>query len=198
MGHNRQILSPEELLAAAVAPYPEVRVSDLTGFAQRMRPVRYAPQEPLFQPGDVCTEVVLAAHGLVRAYYIHDAREVNLRFLGPPNVATAFGSLITGAPASEWVAAVTEVVGYRVSLEVDPNRRTLAQERLFRILAEQHYLSMDRRLRMIQSKSGKERYAYFCRVMDPRIVAGMPAYHVASYLGLAPETLSRIKAQLER
>ena len=66
-------------------------------------------------------------------------------------------------------------------------------EALRRILAEGHYLSMERRLRMLQGKSAPERYAYFLEHMEPEIVRGMPGYHVASYLGVTPESLSRVR-----
>ena len=189
-------MTPESLLAAAVAPFPEVDAEKLGTLVGAMRPVRYAPGRALFREGEVCREIVLIGEGLVRSYYVHEHREVNLRFLAAPNVATAMQSLITGEPANEWVEAVTEVRGYRAEIQTDPTQRDRTEERLARILAEQHYLSMDRRLRMLQSKSGRERYQMFRAVMDPRIVRGMPGYHVASYLGLAPETLSRVRAQL--
>ena len=34
--------------------------------------------------------------------------------------------------------------------------------------------------------------------MEPEIIAGTPAYQVASYLGITPESLSRVKADLEK
>jgi CRP-like cAMP-binding protein len=62
-----------------------------------------------------------------------------------------------------------------------------------RILAEQHYLSMEQRLRMLQHRHVRERYAFYRAQMDESIVNAMPDFHVASYLGVAPETLSRAK-----
>jgi hypothetical protein len=66
---------------------------------------------------------------------------------------------------------------------------------VFNTIVFEHYLSLERRLRMIQLKRAKQRYAYFCQVMPTEIVQGMPNFHIASYLGITPEALSRIKSK---
>jgi len=120
---------------------------------------------------------------------------VNLRFLCAPTVVVALSSFIRGTPAEETVEAVTEVEGFRSRLaDFEDEHPGVLAERMRRVLAEQHYLSMERRLRMLQWKSAAERYEYFVQHMEPDIVQGMPGYHVASYLGVAPESLSRVRA----
>jgi CRP-like cAMP-binding protein len=182
-------------VAALVAPHLLLSAEEQALLAPYRRPVRYAPGEAIFREGAVCREVVVLAGGLVRAYYHHESREVNLRFLNAPSVVVALASFIRGTPAEETLEAVTEVEGFRSRLAdfQDDHPGELA-ERMRRVLAEQHYLSMERRLRMLQWKSAAERYEYFVQHMEPDIVQGMPGYHVASYLGVAPESLSRVRA----
>jgi hypothetical protein len=69
----------------------------------------------------------------------------------------------------------------------------LTSIKAFNYTALEHYLSLERRLKMIQHKRAKDRYDYFCQMMPKEIVSAMPNFHVASYLGLTPEALSRIK-----
>lgn len=59
---------------------------------------------------------MLLSEGLVRAYYLHELREVNLRLLCAPAVVVAMGSFITSLPAGQTVEAVTAVSGYRARL----------------------------------------------------------------------------------
>ena len=75
----------------------------------------------------------------------------------------------------------------------DAGLEPLALERCRRLMAEQHYLSMERRLRMLQHKSAAERWQAFRAAMPERIVHETPGYHVASYLGITPESLSRVR-----
>jgi len=159
-----------------------------------LRPYRAAQGATLFRAGDVSRHVLLISRGLVRVYYLHEDREVNLRLLCAPSAVVAFKSFITGAPADETVEALDVVEGVMVRLadfcEAHPGETA---EQLRRVLAEQHYLAMERRLRNLQWKSARERWSYFVQHMEPDIVAGVPGFHVASYLGVRPESLSRVR-----
>jgi CRP-like cAMP-binding protein len=57
---------------------------------------------------------------------------------------------------------------------------------------------MERRLIMLHHKSLEQRYCYFLDVMDDEIVENTPMHSVASYLGVTPESFSRMKRHLER
>ncbi len=182
-------------VASLIAPHLVLSVEEQILLGPYRRAVRYAAGEVIFREGSVCREVVVLSAGLVRAYYHHDAREVNLRLLCAPSVVVALSSFIRQTPAEETVEAVTEVAGFRSRLaDFAEDHPGALSERIRRVLAEQHYLSMERRLRMLQWKSAAERYAYFVEHMEPDIVRGMPGYHIASYLGVAPESLSRVRA----
>lgn len=182
-------------LVEYLAPYVEISVAEANDLAPYLRPVRYERGATIFAQGEVCRDLLILGRGIARAYYLHDSREVNLRLLCPPGALTSFASLATGEPAREVVAAVTDVEGFRARIvDYEEAQPGLLVQRLRRVLAEQHYLAMERRLRTVQWKSAAERYAYFREHMEHDIVTQTPNYHIASYLGVAPESLSRVKA----
>ncbi|MCB9600059.1 MAG: Crp/Fnr family transcriptional regulator [Sandaracinus sp.] len=185
-------VDPRALLLVVTKPHVSLSAAEIDALATSLRIERWPAGGVIFRAGETCRELVLVASGLVRAYELEaKGRDVNLRFLAAPNLATALTSLITGEPAREWVEAVTPVVGLRA--RVADLERAPKGDRLLRVLAEQHYVSMERRLRMLQITSAADRYRFYREQLDPAIVAGMPDYHVASYLGVTPETLSRAK-----
>ena len=172
-------------------PLGETQAAEL----QRLsRPARVARGEHLFRPDEVCRRLYFMARGLVRSYYLFDDKEVNLRLICDGSAVLPLTSLITQRPAQEHIQCLADCEGWWLSLEdmLHP-RRAAAWEPLRRVLAERHYLSMERRLLTIQYKSASQRWQYFKRTMEPRIVAETPAVHIASYLGVTPESLSRIK-----
>lgn len=176
--------------------YIQLSAAELTTLAPFITPITFEAGETIFPPGICCRDLIILERGLVRVYYLHEAREVNLRLICAPAVATALSSLISGDPAEEWVEAVSDVRGYRLRLlDFEAEHPGELRERMRRTLAEQHYLSMERRLRTLQWKSAEERYAYFVQHMEPDIVQRMPGYHVASYLGVTPESLSRVRGK---
>ena len=183
-----------DVLQQLLAPHMELSQDQARVVAASLRPVRFAAGERMYERGERCADAVVLTQGLARAYYIHGGKEINLRLLCAPAVAIAMSSVITGEPSTEWVEAITDVQGFRTDVRgLSASGQELLAERLMRILAEQHYLALERRLHMLQSKSVAERYAFFCEHMPPDIVARTPGYHIASYLAVTPETLSRVR-----
>jgi CRP-like cAMP-binding protein len=70
-----------------------------------------------------------------------------------------------------------------------------ALERYFRQLFQRAYVSLQQRLSSTISQNAEERYRLL--VSDfPQIAARIPLIYIASYLGITPESLSRIRKQL--
>lgn len=168
--------------------------AERTALAPYLRPVRHPAGTVLVREGDPCRDVLVMTEGLARCFYEHCGREVNLRLLCAPAAVVALGSYVRQEPANETIEAVEPVVGLRLRLrDFAESHPGVLAERIGRVLAERHYLSMERRLRTLQWKSARERYDYFCAHVEPAIVQRMPLYHVASYLGVTPESLSRVR-----
>lgn len=158
-------------------------------------PQQYARGDHVYLEGKPVERVFLMREGLARVYYVHDDREVNLRLLADASVLVPLAALITGTPAQESIQALADTDGWFIPLRAleRGDRQEFLLERCRRLLAEQHYLSMERRLRMLQHKSAEERWLAFRAWMPERIVRETPGYHVASYLGITPESLSRVR-----
>jgi CRP-like cAMP-binding protein len=187
-------------LLAQLAPWIARHLQKGAGETARMRPfLRPAALDEgaiLHREGEISREMFLVTRGLARVFYVHEHREVNLRLLSAPAAAIALASFIEGTPAKETIQTLTPVEGVwfrlRDYLDAFPDE---GSERLRRVLAERHYLAMERRLRTLQWKSARERYAYFVAHMERDIVERVPLLHIASYLGVRPESLSRVRRE---
>jgi CRP-like cAMP-binding protein len=68
-------------------------------------------------------------------------------------------------------------------------------DRYFRILMQNAYINMQYRLATTNSKEAEQRYLEF-KDRFPRFVQRIPQYLIASYLGITPQSLSRIRQKL--
>jgi CRP-like cAMP-binding protein len=68
-------------------------------------------------------------------------------------------------------------------------------ERLFRLLQEANYIATHNRINEALSSSAEERYIKFTKTY-PKLLELVPQNQIASYLGITPQSLSRIRKEL--
>lgn len=68
-------------------------------------------------------------------------------------------------------------------------------ERMGRLLAEQAFIELENRTLNLQKFSGKDRYLDLMQ-RKPKVLEKIPQYYIASYLGIQPQSLSRIRKEI--
>lgn len=152
----------------------------------------------LVLPGAPLHHLYFVSQGLLRFYYIDaDGREWNKSFVEEGSLAGAFSSYVLGLPAPYAIEALepTTVLAARWSevaslYEADP-----VFDRLGRRFAEWLLVRKELRERAFLELDATERYQAFLSA-NPSLAARLPAYQIASYLGITEVALSRIKGKL--
>lgn len=126
--------------------------------------------------------------GLARSFYLKNDTDITSRFLRENELIIHL--------ANENVELIEDS-----SLIVIPNELLSNLQKKYpelnlvmRVLAEHNYISSEERSYSMRMKSARERYEGLLRT-DPQIFLRVPLKHIASYLGMKPETLSRIRSQ---
>lgn len=168
-------------------------VDAMQEFLKSAQVVKFQKNDIIFGIEKPCDKVFFFNTGVVRCYRIIDDIEVNFRLLVQPNVAVQYASFITGEKPGEYIACVSSCQGlfirklhFKKLFEKYPELLGLQLE-----LANSHYLSMEQRVNMLHLKTVKERYLFFKKQIPADYIKKIPAYHIASYLGVTPESLSR-------
>lgn len=157
---------------------------------------RFHKKELLHPIGHTCKEIYYIEKGLARVYYIKDGAEVTESFAFNNNIITRPESLFTGHPSKKGIQVLedSEIVILNADnlFHLFDEHRDL--ERLFRKLCETALVKAHQRIESIQFCSAYERYNKLISE-DPDIIQKVPLKHVASFLGVTPVSLSRIRAK---
>lgn len=156
-------------------------------------------QEPakriIFSPGKVNRQLLFLKEGLLRAYRLVEGQEYTHYFLIEGWFATDYQSYLTEQKSELYLEALTPVRYY----EFDKSKLSALYqqhhelERLGRIIAEQAYLKTVERLINFQTLPLKERYGRLIG-SHPELFQQVPQKMIASYLGVAEQSLSRVKS----
>ncbi|KQR72628.1 Crp/Fnr family transcriptional regulator [Pedobacter sp. Leaf176] len=152
----------------------------------------------LLQEGEICKNLVFVSKGLLRTYNIDEKGIEHMSIFGWEGWwLSDFNSFLSGEPAVFNIDAIEESELLMLSRK-DYEALTLAvpiMDRYFRILYQNSLVTKERRLMSTITHSAEERYLELS-ASNPKIIERIPQNLIASYLGIAPETLSRIKKNL--
>ena len=154
----------------------------------------------VLQAGEVASDAFFLARGCLRVYVI-DARgrEHVVQFLPEQWWWSDGASLTTGVPSQYFVQAIEDSELLRIDGRSHQRLldRVPAFAATFQAGIQRHNAAKDARIVTALSATAAERFAAFLATY-PSIAQRVPQYMIASYFGLTPETLSRLRARAAR
>lgn len=191
-------VDPHPALAAAAAYIRTLVDPDEEGLRRLMDrcTVRTVPRRHyLSRSGDSIDEVYYIHEGLVRVVLVDPGGTEHTSHLAYEGLLFAeYTAYLTSTPAAYELQALedtTVVAMPRAAIEWG-YAHMRGGERLGRLVAEQYFIYLDRRVRGLLTVPPQERYAELTRIF-PGVHARVPQHMLASYLGITPEYLSRMK-----
>lgn len=167
-------------------------------FRQQLVEHQFKAKSLVVREGMIAQQVYFIQSGLMRTYYLEDGKETNTYFSCDGALISVFSSFITQEKSVEYLEALEDSQVYSLSYTAlyALYEKCPKFERFGRILAEKNYLCILDRTLLMQTKTAKQRYVDFIANTPQKLVQGLPLYHIASFLGIAPESLSRIRREL--
>jgi CRP-like cAMP-binding protein len=148
--------------------------------------------------GDVCKHVTFVVAGCLKMYAIDQAgKEHNLEFAAENDWISELSGFYAEKPGSVYIEAVEPTIILQVS-RADLIYLYTHYPKLnstFRIITERKYIDLQNRVLQNISATAEERYIDFVNRF-PSLAARLPNTQVASYLGITPEFLSKIRSEL--
>jgi len=157
-------------------------------------------QEFWSQPGRPVTHFGIVLEGLVRHFYVDaKGRESVKAFRGPGEFSAPYAEIILRKPSRTFIQALapTRLLAFEVEGFEALAADSLELQRLARRFVELHFVGKEQREYEFLQLSAEQRYAQFC-AERPEHLSHIPQHQVASYIGITPVALSRIRARLAR
>lgn len=163
-----------------------------------LTPRTFKRGEFLTKEGEINRYTNYIVSGATRVYYIDQAGQEHVIQLGMKNWWTSdFSSFITQTKGILYTEALekTEVLSFSYEHLQEVYRQVPAMERFFRLLIQKAYAAFQRRVLESLSMDAEQRYLAF-RDMYPDMDQHLSQKHIASYLGMSAEFLSKIKKRI--
>ncbi len=153
------------------------------------------------QEGAICQYIGFVQTGVLRIFSTVNGKEMvsYFSFERRNPVLSAYHSFIDQVPSIETIQALEDST--LLVLHYDHLQKLYEEkpvfERLGRLLIEQMYVLAKTRIYDLQHKTATERYVELLEKY-PQITNRIAHHHIASYLGIAPESLSRLRKKLQQ
>lgn len=188
----------EEVILSAVSKYIELSEKEKGYFVSLLEFKKIKAKTILLQAGTICRHSSFVVKGCLRGYTVDNSGfEHILSFAAKGWWIADLFSLLSQQPGMLNIEAMTDS---ELLLLSKKNQEQLYVnvpkfERFFRILTENSLVSNQQRLIDNLSLTASERYLKFCKTY-PGLTDDLPQKHVAAYIGVTPEFLSKMKKRL--
>lgn len=159
------------------------------------RQCRFPKKYQLIKEGIYCKVAYFIEKGMTRSYWLVDGEEITTSFSCQGDIVFSMDELYYNTISEEFVETMEDIEVYEISLN---NLSYLLQTNLelanwARIIHQNEYRRLHRSHKELLTLSAKERYEQM-KMQFPLVCERANLGYIASYLGITPSTLSRIRS----
>jgi CRP-like cAMP-binding protein len=184
------------MLRALFNSFHKVSDEDYQAIEQFTATLHIKKNHDLQPIGHTCKTIYFIKKGCARIYYFKEDINITESFSFENNIVVRYESLFTGRPSKKGIQLLEdgEIIAINAAklFELFPTHPAI--ETLFRKIFQHCLVEQVNRIESLQFHTAEERYKDLLQ-LSPNILQRVPLKHIASYLGITPVSLSRIRAQ---
>ena len=170
---------------------------DCAMFQSNLKTEHFTAKDFFLQENQVCKKIGFINSGLFRMYYLQDGKEINIHFSIENNFVVNYDSFLQQSASKYYLQALED--SEIVSFDFDTLQQAYAQshnwERFGRLMAEVSYKLTTNRVEGFLFLDAEARYLQLLKE-HPEFLERIPLFHLASYLGIERESLSRLRRKI--
>lgn len=175
----------------SIIPLDDVIIADIS---QKLKFTILKKKEILLKIGSICNSIYFIEKGMVRSYYLESENQVTTWFMKENDLIISVKSFFEQTKSNECIEAIEETHLHYISfanlLQLYTKYHTFSLIGLQ--LTQYYYIKSEERLINLRKKDATAKYKYLLS-NHPDILLRCPLTHVASYLNITLETLSRLR-----
>jgi CRP-like cAMP-binding protein len=166
-------------------------------FSAKLLPQEFGKKDFILEEGKTENYLSFIANGIARFFLFKGEEEITFDFAFTGEFLSGYSSFITQTPASFNIQALSPTALWRISYKdlQEIYTTTNVGNRIGRYAAEQLFLSKSHREMTFLIQSAQERYLNLF-TEQPQLLRQIPGKYLASYIGITPQALSRIRKRI--
>lgn len=192
---EQRILQLKKVLSHLVDT-PESEISSALNY---FKPVSFQKGDYLLTEGQVCKNLYFINSGLTKSYLLNDGKEHIRQFAAENDFVVDLGSFLPQSNSAFYIQALENTETVRISFQ-DLDylfNSSFSFMKLGKIIADRSTVNLIKRSVSLVKDDAKKRYLDFI-TERPSLTQRVPQFMIASYLGITPESLSRIRKEISR
>jgi CRP-like cAMP-binding protein len=179
-----------------ITKYVNLSDAELEDITTRFKSKVVKKNNYLLRQGDTCKDLVFVQKGCLRLYYLKDEIEVSVWFAFQQSSAIEIYSFISGNPSNYFLQAIEDSeVLYLPKAELNKLYQYQPKmQEMMRNFWEDVILNLINRFTALQTDSAEKRYLDLLN--KPAYLETIPQKYLASFIGVTPTSLSRIRKQI--
>lgn len=178
--------------------YLPLNLAEMRDLAGRVIERKIKRRQFILQQDDICRHYTFVAEGCLRKYQVDDkGTEHNLQFAAEGDWFMEISSFYFEKPSRVYIEAMEPSVIFQITkpdlFELFTNNPKF--DRNFRVIVENRLVETENRVLQSISSTAQERYLSFIH-QYPHLLSRLPNNQIASYLGITPEFLSKVRKDL--
>ncbi|SMG07871.1 cAMP-binding domain of CRP or a regulatory subunit of cAMP-dependent protein kinases [Marivirga sericea] len=195
---NKSISLEYKIIKEDISKYISLSDDEFDYYFGLLKAKKFARSENLLQSGDVCKEAYFIQSGCIRYYNLVDGEEQTGQFFFEGSWYSDYDSFLFEKPTTQTIQALEETTVAVLSKAALQKlyKEVPKFERFGRLMAENAFMGLRKYTESLTHISAEERYKLLIK-SRPKVMQRVPQQYIASYLGIRPQSLSRIRKNLE-
>jgi CRP-like cAMP-binding protein len=190
---EKRLLHLKQILSYLV----DIPESEINSALNYFKPVSFQKGENLLSEGLICKNLYFINSGLTKSYLLSEGKEHIRQFAAENDFVVDLGSFLSQSKSAFFIQTLENTETLKISFD-DLDKlfnSSFSFMKLGKVIADRSTVNLIKRSVSLVKDDAKQRYLDFIKER-PSLIQRVPQFMIASYLGITPESLSRIRKEI--